>query len=68
MSANEFFFFLSSQLTQSDPVHAVDVVVFTKHHLQKAQTENGGVERFDQDWVANADKDVVQEFMKLKVM
>lgn len=56
------------QLTQSDPVHAVDVVEFIKHHLQKAQTENGGGNRFAQEWVANVDKDVLQDFAKLEVM
>lgn len=58
----------SIQLTQSDPVHALDVVQFIKHHLQKAQTENGGVERFAQEWVANVDKEVLQDFAKLEIM
>lgn len=49
-------------------MHAVDVVEFIKHHLQKAQTENGGVDRFAQEWVANVDKDVLQDFAKLGVM
>lgn len=55
------------QLTQSDPVHAVDVVEFIKHHLTKVQNENGGPDQFRIDWVENVDKHVLQDFAKLGV-
>lgn len=56
------------QLTQSDPVHAVNVVEFIKHHLAKVQGENGGPGRFREDWVVNVDKYVLEGFAKLGVI
>ncbi|RPB07983.1 ARM repeat-containing protein [Morchella conica CCBAS932] len=55
-------------LTQSDPVHAVNVVEFIKHHLAKVQGENGGPGRFREDWVVNVDKYVLEGFAKLGVI
>jgi hypothetical protein len=58
----------SWQLTQSDPVHAVNVVEFIKHHLTRVQGENGGPDRFREDWVVNVDKYVLEGFAKLGVI
>lgn len=56
------------QLTHSDPVHAVDVVEFIKHHLTKVQNENGGPDQFRNDWVENVDEHVLGDFAKLGVI
>jgi hypothetical protein len=53
------------QLTQSDPVHTIDATEFIKHHLTKAQRENGGPDAFRNDWVVNVDENVLADFAKL---
>lgn len=49
-------------------MHAVNVVEFIKHHLARVQGENGGPDRFREDWVVNVDKYVLEGFAKLGVI
>jgi len=51
----------------SDPAQSIDIVALVKHHLTKAQSENGGPEAFRNDWVINVDEHVLADFGKLGI-
>ncbi|KAL8994224.1 MAG: hypothetical protein Q9169_005740 [Polycauliona sp. 2 TL-2023] len=51
----------------ADPVHRHDLKCFICEHLQLAITASGGNDAFQNQWVVNVDKDVLQEFSKLGV-
>lgn len=55
-------------LTMTDDVHTVKLTEFIKHHLQQAIGVAGGWEQFQELWLANVDKDVVDGFSKLGIM
>ncbi|PWW79173.1 ARM repeat-containing protein [Tuber magnatum] len=55
------------ELFTSDPAQSVDIAALVKHHLTKAQNENGGPEAFRNDWVANVDGHVLADFGKLGI-
>lgn len=55
-------------LTYSDDVHAIKLPEFVHHHLGQALAACGGPERFQEEWLVNVDKDVVQAFSALGIM
>jgi len=52
-------------LTRTDPVHSIQITEFVRHYLLKAQEENGGAEKFREDWIQNIDVDILNAFLKL---
>lgn len=56
------------QLTASDDVHTINVAEFIKFHLQQAIAASGGNDQFQEQWLANVDKDVVKGFSDLGIM
>ncbi|KAH3940284.1 hypothetical protein HBH53_219710 [Parastagonospora nodorum] len=56
------------ELIYSDPVHQINLVAFVREHLQQAVQAAGGEQRFQEDWLANVDKDVVKGFGELGIM
>ena len=55
------------QLALTDAIRNVNVQDFIKHHLQKTIVDCGGQEAFQQDWLVNVDRDVVNDFSKLGI-
>lgn len=55
-------------LTMADDVHTINLTEFIKHHLQQAIGAAGGMESFQEQWLANVDKEVVEGFSKLGIM
>lgn len=56
------------KLMFADPVHRVDLKPFIREHLQYAIASSGGSnEAFQEQWVVNVDKDVLQGFSKLGI-
>lgn len=55
-------------LSATDDVHTVNVTELIKHHLQQAIGTAGGWEQFQEQWLANVDKEVVDGFSKLGIM
>ncbi|KAG0644506.1 armadillo-type protein [Tuber brumale] len=55
------------ELLMSDPAQSIDIAALVKHHLTKAQNENGGPESFRNDWVVNVDEHVLADFGKLGI-
>jgi len=53
-------------LTYSDEVHTVDLPNYVRTHLQQAIAACGG--SFEQEWLANVDKEVVASFSQLGIM
>lgn len=56
------------QLTASDDVHTINLVDFIKWHLNYAIEASGGNQQFQEQWLANVDKDVVKAFSDLGIM
>ncbi|KAH3920635.1 hypothetical protein HBH56_007630 [Parastagonospora nodorum] len=56
------------ELIYSDPVHQINLVAFVREQLQQAVQAAGGEQRFQEDWLANVDKDVVKGFGELGIM
>ncbi|KAI4091352.1 MAG: hypothetical protein LQ339_008149 [Xanthoria mediterranea] len=56
------------KLMFADPVHRVDLKPFIREHIQYAIASSGGSnEAFEEQWVVNVDKDVLQGFSKLGI-
>lgn len=56
-------------LTRSDEVHTIYVANFIKHHLQQAIADTpGGEAQFQEEWIANVDRDVLKAFSDLGIM
>lgn len=55
-------------LTMTDDVHTINMTEFIKHHLQQAIGASGGWEQFQEQWLGNVDKEVVEGFSKLGIM
>ncbi|KAL8733431.1 MAG: hypothetical protein Q9181_003578 [Wetmoreana brouardii] len=53
------------ELIFADPIHQLDLKTFIREHIQHAITCSGGTEAFQETWVVNVDRDVVEEFGKL---
>jgi hypothetical protein len=49
-------------------VHQTNLVSFVREYLQQAVQAAGGEQRFQEDWLANVDKDVVKGFGELGIM
>ncbi|KAL5117145.1 hypothetical protein ACEQ8H_004970 [Pleosporales sp. CAS-2024a] len=56
------------ELIYSDPVHQTNLVAFVREQLQLAVQASGGEQRFQEEWLANVDKDVVKGFGELGIM
>ena len=56
------------QLTYSDPVHVINLNDFVRQYVQQAIQANGGPEQFQNEWLVNVDKDVVQAFGALGIV
>lgn len=54
------------ELTASDPVHTIHIVEWVRHYLLQAQNKYGP-EGFKAKCIDNVDKDVLADFMKLKI-
>ncbi|KAK6522888.1 hypothetical protein TWF281_002316 [Arthrobotrys megalospora] len=54
------------ELTASDPVHTIHIVEWVRHYLLQAQNKHGP-EAFKAKCIDNVDKDVLADFMKLKI-
>ena len=59
---------MSRQLLFCDPVHRVNIMEFVRYCMQKMMEAAGGQAEFQQDWLVNVDKEVVEGFAKLKIM
>ncbi|KAL8669754.1 MAG: hypothetical protein Q9168_005669 [Polycauliona sp. 1 TL-2023] len=55
------------KLMFADPVHRIDLKPYIREHIQHAIAASGGNEAFQNQWVVNVDKDVLQEFSKLGI-
>lgn len=49
----------------SDAVHTINLVAFIRDHLKAAVAGAGGEQAFQESWLVNVDKEVVQGFMKV---
>lgn len=56
------------EVTYSDVVHTVNLPQFVKQHLEGCIAACGGTERFQQEWLVNVDRDVLQGFSTLGIM
>ena len=56
------------ELTHSDIVHMVNLPAFVKQHLEHAIAACGGSQRFQDEWLVNVDRDVLDAFLKLGIM
>lgn len=56
------------EMTHTDVGHTVKLPDFVKQQLDAAGAACGGSERFQQEWLVNVDKDVVDAFLKLGVI
>jgi hypothetical protein len=56
------------ELLYSDPVHRLNLVAFVREHLQAAVQSAGGEARFQEEWLARVDKDIVKGFGELGIM
>ncbi|KAK6496883.1 hypothetical protein TWF481_001865 [Arthrobotrys musiformis] len=54
------------ELTTTDPVHTINIVEWIRHYLLQAQNKHGA-EGFKSKCIDNVDKDVLADFMKLKI-
>lgn len=54
--------------TYEDPVHRIHLPAFVKEQLGRAISASGGADRFQQEWVVNVDRDVLEAFSKLGIM
>lgn len=55
-------------LAASDPVYTVPIAVFIKEKLLATIGRVGGQQRFQEEWVANVDQDVIKAFGDLGIM
>jgi len=55
-------------LHNSDPVHNVNIVAYIRQHLQQAIVDCGGQQTFQDEWLANVDRDVVAVFARLEIL
>ena len=51
------------KLSHNDPVHTVNLSHFIKSHVDTLVAQSGGLNKFQEEHLANVDKDVVQQFM-----
>ncbi|WPH01658.1 importin-11 [Acrodontium crateriforme] len=56
------------EMTHTDVVHTVKLPDFVKQQLDAAGAACGGFERFQQEWLVNVDQDIVDAFLKLRVI
>ena len=56
------------EMSHGDVVHTVNLPVFVKEHLERAMIACGGSQRFQEEWLLNVDRDVLEAFSKLGVM
>ncbi|KAH6639557.1 armadillo-type protein [Boeremia exigua] len=56
------------ELLYSDPVHQLNLVAFVREHIQQAVQASGGEQRFQEEWLARVDKDVLKGFGELGIM
>ncbi|KAF3215372.1 hypothetical protein TWF191_009350 [Orbilia oligospora] len=54
------------ELTATDPVHTIHIVEWIRHYLLQAQNKHGA-EGFKHKCIDNVDKDILADFMKLKI-
>ncbi|KAF6833378.1 importin-beta domain-containing protein [Colletotrichum plurivorum] len=57
-----------TELSQKDPVHTENAMVFVKQRLEDVVQRTGGQHQFEQEWAVNVDQDVLQKFMGLAQM
>jgi hypothetical protein len=50
-----------------DPVHKINIRHFVTEHLRQLVSTCGGIERFQEDWLVNVDREVVEGFGRLGV-
>lgn len=55
-------------LSARDDVHTINLTEFIKHYLQQAIAAAGGWESFQEQWLVNVDKEVVDGFSKLGIV
>ncbi|OLN82896.1 Importin beta-like protein [Colletotrichum chlorophyti] len=55
----------ATEFAQRDPVHTVNAMQFVQERLQDVVQRSGGEQQFEQEWVINVDKDVLQKFSAL---
>jgi hypothetical protein len=56
------------ELTYSDPVHQINLIVFVREHLQQAVAASGGEQRFQEEWLSRVDADVLKGFGEMGIM
>jgi hypothetical protein len=49
-------------------VHQINLVAFVREHLQQAVQASGGEARFQEEWLARVDKDVLRGFGEMGIM
>ncbi|CAI4218910.1 unnamed protein product [Parascedosporium putredinis] len=54
-----------NELMLKDPVHSVHAFEFVKARIADVVQRVGGEQRFQEDWVANVDRDVMDRFQQL---
>ncbi|ROT43622.1 ARM repeat-containing protein [Sodiomyces alkalinus F11] len=52
------------ELAENDPVHRIVAKRFVRERLQDLVQRAGGEQKFQEDWLVNVDKDVVQRFSR----
>ncbi|KAF2434686.1 putative importin 11 [Tothia fuscella] len=57
-----------SALAAGDPVHAVNLREFVKWAVGSAVEKVGGVEAFQENWLVNVDREVLEQFGKLGIL
>ena len=56
-----------AELTVSDPVRTIHVQQWIAHHLDEAVIASGGEQAFQEQWLINVDRDVLDSFVELKI-
>ena len=55
-------------MLNADPVHTIKLGQWVKHHLGIVVAGCGGEVAFQQQWLANVDKDVIKAFGEMGIM
>ncbi|KAK3696988.1 hypothetical protein LTR37_017695 [Vermiconidia calcicola] len=56
------------ELSYSDVVHTVNLPGFVKQHLEQAIAAAGGSQRFQDEWLVNVDRDVLEGFSRMGIV
>jgi hypothetical protein len=57
-----------AELQSSDPVHRVNLKELVKYAVGVVVEKCGGPQRFQEEWLVNVDKEIVEQFGKLGVV